>query len=58
MTIEGDATEHLLAIADEAIRMELLRVRPQRCGVCKPGEPCFFHRSWRPSPDMRRERGE
>jgi hypothetical protein len=33
------------AIAAEAVKMELERVRPEvPCKVCKPGDPCYWHR--------------
>ena len=46
MSIAGTIPEALLAIADEIVRAELLRSRPERCDVCKPGDPCWFHKSW------------
>ena len=44
--MNGEIPEALLAIADEAVKMELRRIAPQKCQLCTPERRCWFHEQW------------
>lgn len=44
--MKGSIPEHLLAIADAQVALELAAIRPQTpCRICEPGRPCWAHAS-------------